>query len=88
MISWHQPARTAKLIALMGERRLGLNGTSHRTEMRPSSGTQNTVSHGEVADAEQRWQRGTDEWTQGSISPQRQEGCTTKAVGTGTEKGH
>lgn len=21
-------------------------------------------------------------------SPQRQEGCTTKAVGTGTEKGH
>lgn len=22
------------------------------------------------------------------ISPQRQEGCTTKAVGTGTEKGH
>lgn len=27
-------------------------------------------------------------WNGSSISPQRQEGCTTKAVDTGTEKGH
>lgn len=42
--------------------------------------------HGDEADAGQM--AGEHEWTSGSGSPQRQEGCTTKAVGTGTEKGH
>lgn len=74
---------------VMAGGRLGLDDTSHCTEMMPGSGTQNTVGH------KGRWQgqdgNGSGEnadgiW--GSISPQRQEGCTTKAVDTGTEKGH
>jgi hypothetical protein len=27
-------------------------------------------------------------WDAVTVSPQRQEGCTTRAVGTGAEKGH
>lgn len=38
--------------------------------------------------AAQRWQGERVDGVQGSGSPQRQEGCTTKAVDTGTEKGH
>lgn len=68
----------------------GWHGT-HCTEMTPDTGTHNTAGHGKAGGG--AGQDGDDSgghggWNGSSISPQRQEGCTTKAVDTGTEKGH
>lgn len=75
-------------VMVMGGGRLGLDGTPRCIEMTLDSSTQNTVAMREVAGAGLQRQQGKGEWDEGSISPQRQEGCTTKAVDTGTEKGH
>lgn len=75
-------------VMVMGGGRPGLHGTPCCTEMTLDSSTHNTVAMREVAGAELQRRQGEGEWDEGSSSPQRQEGCTTKAVDTGTEKGH
>lgn len=62
-------------------------GTQYR-EM-PDASTHNTVGHeGGGRDRTSMAAVAGRMGNEGSVSPQRQEGCTTKAVDTGTEKGH
>lgn len=71
-----------------GGRRAAGDGTTHAAEMTPDMGTHNTAGHGKAGGRTAMAAGGHGGWNGGSISPQRQEGCTTKAVDTGTEKGH
>lgn len=62
--------------------------TAHGTDTMPDSSTQNTVSHEGCSRDGTSMAVGKCGWDEGPISPRRQEECTTKAVDTGTEKGH
>lgn len=62
----------------------------HGTQYRHDAGLQHADAVGyEVRQGRDFHGRGgKGGWDESAISPQRQEGCTTKAVDTGTEKGH
>lgn len=70
---------------MTGEAGARWRGAQHRDD----AGLQHTDAVGhEVRQGRTFMAEGEGGWDESAISPQRQEGCTTKAVDTGTEKGH